>query len=434
MKAVTYKEFCERVKDPILMQSDETVQNAVYDWFKYRLIGFSDEDKFLDILRRNVAINYPIYKQKLRIEPGVSQYDWLVETYRERQFKSQGTTNSAVKYGALEETTTGGEATDIRTGGQTATKTGTDTGIRSGNETTKDTGALTNIKTGNETQAKTGTDSDVKTGGHTQTDTAGLHTTTTSPHVSRKTTESGGDNAWSGDWNVNSTLPMSKSYDKFITTSDDTDEKQHFEKAFDHMPSGLDWDTVSAQAQTGHREYHDNDRSVTESYVYGDGEDGDIQTTQGDADNPDTHKTVYDDEKTARNYDSTDTHTYNDVTDTQNHDTLSTHTYNDVTDTQTHDTTDKLVYDDVTDTHRNSGNSTTQHGGTDTTTGSNDHTDREQVTGRNADPATLLARATAFIESSSAFMWFKAQIDTCFYPGYYIEEDDDGTAEGSCNI
>lgn len=434
MKAVTYKEFCETVKDPILMQSDETVQNAVYDWYKYRIIGFSDREKFLDILRRNVAINYPMYKQKLRIEPGISQYDWLVQTYHERQLKSTGATDSATTYGGHEETTTGADGITIRTGGQTATKTGTETGVRSGNETIKDTGTLTNIKSGNETAEKSGTDSDIRTGGHTQTDTAGLHTTTTSPHVSRKTTESGGDNAWTGDWNVNSTLPMSKSYDKFITASDDTDKKQQFEKAFDHMPSGLDWDTVSAQAQSGHREYHDNDRSVTESYIYGDGEEGDIQTTQGDADNPDTHETVYNDETTARNYGSTDTHTYNDVTDAQNRDTLNTHSYNDVTDTQTHDTTDRLVYDDVTDTRKQSGTNSTQHSGTDTTAGNSNRTDREQMTGRSEDPATLLLRATAFIEQSSAFMWFKEQIDSCFFPGYYIEEDCDGNAEGSCNI
>lgn len=467
MAMMTYSKFVESNPDPIIKQSDETVQNAVFDWFKYRYIGFENTSKFLDILQRNVKINYPIYRQKLRIEPGVSQYDWLVSSYRELQHKSNGTSNGTATHKGTQTTTGTGDSTDIRTGSQTndhtgndtavksgneTTKnTGTDTGVKSGNETTKNTGTDTGIKSGNETIAKDGTDTRVKTGGHTETDVAGLHTVTTSPHVSRVTTHNNDTSNFAGNQSIQSNLPMSKSYDKFITPDDDTGTavsgSQQYQHAYQHMPA-LDWSTASAQAQDGHREYGNDTGTTTESYKYGDGVEGDIQTTQGSDSSPDTRSIVYNDETDATNYGSKDTHSYNDVKDTQTHDALATHTYNDVTDTQTHDTlathtyndvkdtadhtaTDTLTYNSVTDTHTNNSNGTVTSDGTDTTEGTDSRTDREQMTGRTEDPATLLTRATAFIERSSAFMWLKEQLDSCFFPGYYTDDDE---TEGSCNI
>lgn len=455
MTRMKYKDYVATHPDPILSVSDEVVQSAVYDWFKYRYIGFSDVDKFSDILRRNVAINYPIYQQKLRIEPGKSQYDWLVSNYQERQLKTKGSTTGSTTYGGLITTTGEGTATDIRTGSQTDTKAGTDTGIKSGSESSAKTGTDTAIKSGSENSAKGGTDThtktgtesidrqsqdtNVKTGGSTATDIAGLHTTTTSPHVATQTSEDGGDHAWSGDTQISAVNPMSKQYDKFIEPSSDAEgTKEYYQKAYQHMPSGLDWSTLSTQGQSGHREYHDSDHKTTTKYIYDDGVKGDIQTTEGSSKNPDTHKVVYDDETDKRegsgedthtydtqdtqSYGATDTHTYNNVTDTQNYGSTDTHTYHDVTDRQTHDATDTLTYNNVTDTHTKNDNGTQSHTGTDSQTGSDERTDREQITGRGEDPATLLLRATSFIEQSSAFKWFKEQIDYCFAPWY----DEDG--------
>ena len=100
MARMRYSEFIESIdKNQIVNVSDETVEKAIFDWFKYRYIGFDDPDKFLDILRRNIAVNYPIYSQKLRIQPGISQYDWLVQTYRERQLTTTGSTQNVQKRG-----------------------------------------------------------------------------------------------------------------------------------------------------------------------------------------------------------------------------------------------------------------------------------------------------------------------------------------------
>lgn len=355
MAMMQYKDFVSNVNEnPIKDQSDETVQGAVYDWFKYRYIGFEDTTKFLDILQRNVSINYPIYQQKLRIEPGVSTYDWLVSDYRERQLKSTGESNGKTVHGQ-----------DIVNTSENGTNSGT---------TTYNT-----------------SDINVKTGGHTETDTDGTHTTTVSPKVQVVTSEDGGDSAWSGDSQVSAVNPMSKSYDTFVTPSGASVEEdgERYQHAYQNMPTALNWDTVSNQAQSGHREYHDTDHKTTQSYIYGDGVDGDVTTTKGSVADPDTRQMVYNAE----------------------------------TDTMT-----KTGTDSTAGTDTKTGTSTSTYGDIDTN-GTDKRTDREQVTGRNEDPATLLARATAFIEQSSAFMWLKEQLDSCFYPGFYTEDE-----EGSANI
>lgn len=379
MAMVQYKEYVNSHPDPILAVSDETVQNAVYDWFKYRYIGFEDQDKFGDILKRNVAINYPIYQQKLRIEPGVSQYDWLVEAYRERQLKTKGTTGNT------------------RTQGNDVVNT--DTTVTHDSATTYGS-TDTNIKTGSQDSVRSGNDTHVKTGGHTETDVDGLHTQTVSPHVQKVTSTDTDHNAWSGDSQVQSNLPMSKSYDtgSIIEPTGDADKKEYYEKAYQHMPA-LDWSTLSTQGQSGHREYGDDNNIVTESYKYGDGVKGDVTTNQGSKDNPDTRNVEYNSE--------TDTNTYNDVTDKT--------TYNSITDARTRGGTDRVNGADAT-----TGAVTTTHGEI-TDNGTDERTDQEQVTGRNEAPADILLRATVFIEQSSAFKWFKAQVEPCFAP-YYDEE------------
>lgn len=418
MAMMLYKDFIANVNDsPILSQSDETVQQAVYDWFKYRYIGFEDTSKFLDILQRNVSANYPMYQQKLRIEPGFSSYDWLVQMYRERQLKTKGSGNSRVTYNS----------------NNTGIKTGSDTTMQSGGQTNIRTGGQTDVKSGDQTAVRSGNQTNTKTGGHITTDTQGTHTTTDAPHVNRVTTNGGHVSGWSGDTAVNATLPMSKSYshqqDAVEAASDTPIENQSNvfkSRAYEGMPSvnseapynaNLDWSTVSGQSQSGHRQYSTDKSTVTQSYEYGTGVKGDITTVTGDADNPDKNEVIYNDEK--------DTLAYNDVQDKT--------TYNDVTDKLTYDNvTDKTTYDNVQNVHTyNALTDTNTHGGSDTTETGDERTDREQVTGRNEDPATILMRATAFIEQSSAWLWLKEQLKPCFYPGYYTDEV---TEEGSSLI
>lgn len=418
MAMMIYKDFVSNVNEnPVKDQSDETVQQAVYDWFKYRYLGFEDTTKFLDILQRNVAVNYPIYQQKLRIQPGISEYDWLVQMYRERQLKSKGTNGSTISYNS--------NVTGIKTGSDTTMQSGGQTNVRTGNQTNEKAGSETDVRSGNQVSSKDG--------GHTVTDVQGTHITTESPHVNRVTTNGGHVSGWSGDTAVNATLPLSKSYShqqEVTELKDDVaveNQSNAFKsRAYEGMPStgseapynaNLDWSTVSGQSQSGHRQYSTDKSTVTQSYEYGSGVKGDVTTNEGDKDNPDTSTTTYNDEK--------DTLTYNDVTDKKSFDSrIDTLTYNQVT--------DKTTYDNVENVHTyNALTDTSNKGGSDTTTGNDERTDREQVTGRNEDPAAILMRATVFIEQSSAWIWLREQLESCFYPGYYT---DDITNEGSALI
>lgn len=522
---ITYQTFLQTNPDPILNQSDETVQQAVEDWFKYRYIGFEDTAKFLNILQRNVAVNYPIYQQKLRIQPGISNYDWLVTTYRERQYGTKGnTTNKTVRgndtvntqstdsgtssttYGrtnthtktgtvGVDETTTdsnvrtGGETvahsadgTNVRTGGQTDTKNDSSTTVKTGNDVSAREYEDTTTRTGGQTNVKSGNETGVKSGGHTEEDVAGLHTQTTSPHVSTRTTTKNGRSEFSGDDGITADLPLSQSYSSFESGDDATSsssEETQQAATRNGMPTTLSWNTATNQAQNSHKGYVNEDNTQTTSYVYGDDVTGDILTTQGDATDPDKKTVTYNNETDTRTYNNiTDKLTYDSVKDAKSGTDSTTHTYNDVSDATTGSGTETTVYDNLTDTKNESGTDTTTYnsltdtgngtkkstttynttdtdteGGTDSGATSNtksgettsvygnidvttddSRVDQEIVTGRDGDPATLLARATAFIEGSSAWKWLREQLDSCFFPGYYTEEDFNGDTEGSCLI
>lgn len=443
MTTVTYKVFCDSHKDPILSVSDETVQSAVFNWFKYRYIGFKDQSKFLDILQRNVAVNYPMYRQKLRIEPGVSQYDWLVQSYRERQLKSiGGTSNERIRGNDIVDTTGKTHRNDvnnINTEDDTR-RNGTDIVTKNGNNDTNFTEGIHKDNT-NFTEG-------VHTGNNTYTQ--GVHTQEVSPHVGQKTQNSGDSKDYNGNQSVAATLPMSKSYDgfhsiptdkdgNFVPTSEDPGayakegmpftSKSSKEDKSGTKRSNLDWTTVSSQQQGTGRAYHNEDSSQETSYIYGKDGKGDITETKGDSKNPDTTKTRREGDKDnpditskIRQGDSKNP----DVTTNNYHDETSTLYGTDFSTTHTGQTS--LEGDTIT-----TGKTTSQYGNINDT-GRHNQTDQEIMAGRNEDPATILVRATAFIEQSSAFMWFKEQIDSCFYPGYYTDEDLNGNEIGGAFI
>lgn len=450
---ITYQTFLKIHPNPIKDISDETVEKGIEDWFKYRYIGFENENKFLDILRRNVAINYPMYEQKLRIEPGVSEYDWLVQTYRERQLKTNGSSENTRIHGddtstrtatTSEDGTTayGKTATTTHTGTDTGTHTGTDTRNDTANDTANHTGTVGSTHTGTEQNDGTTKNTSTRTGGYTENSIEGLHTTETSPHVTVRNQNGGNRSEWSGAQQVQATTPMSKKYDKsnMIEPSATDNDTQFYEKAYQHMPA-LDWQNLTAQSQSGNRGYVSDDTYTETKYIYGDDKKGDIQTREGSTKSPDRREVTYDNDKTVGDGKNNSVIT-KDLADneTRNLKDITDHTGQNTT---IYDTTNKTVYDTQaktidggTDTNSRSGQSNERSEnvyGNITDNGSHSQTDREQVTGRNEDPAVILERATRFIEHSSAFMWLKEQLDSCFFPGYYTDESND-EEEGSCCI
>lgn len=60
---------------------DEVTAEMISDWFRFRLTG----DHFTEYFNRTLKLNYPYYRQLLRVDPTVTSYDWFVDNYRERQ-------------------------------------------------------------------------------------------------------------------------------------------------------------------------------------------------------------------------------------------------------------------------------------------------------------------------------------------------------------
>lgn len=425
--------------------------NLIENWFFDWRIGWNDDDVFKKYFTRNIITFIPQYKELLRNQPGIGvELDNTVSMYRERELKTNNTSDGSTTYGGVthvggseedknirtgSQTTAGSDSgSNVRTGSESTSGSGLDTNVKTGSEKTSASGTGSNIRTGNETDEKSGSDSHIKTGGHTEQDVAGIHTTTTSPHVQRVTEHDNDTSGFSGNSSIQAALPMSKSYSTFIEPDDDagtgTSGSQQYQHAYQHMPA-LDWSTASAQAQDGHREYGNDNGKTTESYVYGSGVEGDIVKTEGDEANPDTHEVVYNDETDETNYGSKDTrtynnikdekadssestHTFNDITDTRNSSNSSEHIFNNVTDTRNNESENTLTYNSVTDTHTKDSNSDTTHTGTDTTNGKSTGINREIVAGRNEDPATLLARATSLIRTSNAWLWLRQQLEPCF--------------------
>lgn len=72
---------------------DSSLKETITEWYTYREV--CDNDKFPLFFKRKLELALPRYNQLLRIEPGVSQYDWLVQKYNELQrvHTESGTTN-----------------------------------------------------------------------------------------------------------------------------------------------------------------------------------------------------------------------------------------------------------------------------------------------------------------------------------------------------
>ena len=133
------------------------LQQTISDWFDLREVV--DDDNFPTFFKRIMCEDYFRYIQLLRIEPNVSQYDWLVTKYRERLNQRVGnTTTSEEKSDNLSHgLVITADRTDVRTPNLTNTSNKSNTGTD--NVSITDTGTVDHEKTTtyNETNtAKTG--------------------------------------------------------------------------------------------------------------------------------------------------------------------------------------------------------------------------------------------------------------------------------------
>lgn len=320
MSRMTYQEWTEKNPHQITDITGDALEMSLFNKYQYRYLGFEDEKKFGNIWKRNLNVFVPLYEQKLRIEPGVSKFDWLVTNYGERENIVEGTNSNTQKRGADTTTRTPDLysydndviKTDYNNLTDDRSRTGQDTAVHSGGYTESDVEGLHNVTrketpagntttgskdtegientrkseigevtdkadtlygkgntTGTAYGARSETDkTDYGKGEHKQ-DTIGERKDSTETNYGKtdETKHSGPVSSWSGNQAITAQLPMSKSYDgdSIIEPSDADDEsKAYYQKAYQHMPA-LDWSTATSQSQDGHREYTVDSSSVKDT-------------------------------------------------------------------------------------------------------------------------------------------------------------------------
>lgn len=118
----------------------DDLKQTIADWFNLREVV--DDDNFPTFFKRKLSNDYFRYIQLLRIEPNVSEYDWLVSKYRERLHQSVKESNKAGNSTDAFEHGLGvtGTSTSTRTPNLTNTANHTETGTD--NTSTTDTGTV----------------------------------------------------------------------------------------------------------------------------------------------------------------------------------------------------------------------------------------------------------------------------------------------------
>lgn len=318
-------------------------------WYDDREV--CDNNKFKTYFQRILYRDFGQYQQLLRVEPGVSKYDWLVQTYHE----------------AME--TRDSDSTETATSEKSGATTNTSTDARTENRTLTDALTLTTVTDESSSDDTTRTDN--------LTDRySGADTTVHGHSVSSSDTSS--STAGGSDSTTDTTEGTTRSLEKIAPQS------MSYGSGQDSHDS-LDWAYPSGQREEG------TDSESTSATTYGrtDSTTGSSTTTHSGTD------------------------TYNRGTSLSHTGTQTTATDSerDATVTQTHggtQTTATTHGGTITDNGHTSesGESTRERSGQDTI--------KRRDTGRDVDIATLLGNATSFIVRSSAFEWMRSRIEPAF--------------------
>ena len=184
----------------------QDLQATIYYWYQDRHVA--DDDKFPLWFTRLLLKDYKHYNELLRIEPGITQYDWLVTQYMELQRQ---------KTGEYSDTT-----------GEEGSKNSTLANTRTTEESVKDTESSTKSNTNTLTGTKA-------TSGTRDTDTDNNTTTSGTDVTDEDTTET----VKSDTKGMTRALPLS------ITTN------QAYWTEHEISDAHLDWSTATDQSGSG---------------------------------------------------------------------------------------------------------------------------------------------------------------------------------------
>lgn len=419
---------------------DGATQTLIKDWFGLRYTP----DNFEIYFDRACKLYYPYYMQLLRLDATVTDYDWFVSHYLERQTDTTNKTESSrnTEKNSKTETTRDGstnststtEGTDSRNTtrdylGERLTKhTGTESTAYKGGETDAHTGDNKKTLTGTDTTAHKGSETDTHTGDNSKVRTG-----------SESQTEKGSET------NTTDTARTSESADRTTEFQRTTPMSAEYSAGTGVSPAIITNAAGSATLPTDSI----NRPNITNPTATAD------RLTQSGGGSSDNSKSVttFDGRGRETTYNSvTDTDNYNEQniksfqnrTDETTHDTTETTTYNenniksfqDRTDTTTHDTTDTESYNgrqdletvdgtnnstvtntgttkDTTDT---TGTETGTETGTDTATGNSTAIE----SGRSEELSQMAMRARDYIIQTQSWRWLMDKLDRCFIGVYEV--------------
>lgn len=383
----------------------ETLQAAIFEWYQFREVA--DNIKTPVYINRILKRDYPRYNQILRVEAGVSEYDWLVQNYRERQ-----TYNHEIGENSSTQNIEGSNSQDTTNGaGKTVTTrhTGTITDALQHGHVVDNTGTVGNIKnfTPGVTETKTDTTQNITSGGYADTTADGRIITDT-----RDTQTIGADDSTTErtGWNTTNQKQLQKNNPMSISYGSGVSEAvagQNASGAGANSGGTLDWSAPSFQ---GANFGMDNDGEVIKNHQ-GHIQDENVHSTTGNLTN-------------TRNYNNLKSENSGSITTTRLGIDNTTDTRTDALKTTNSgtDTTTKTLQN--TDTVTTSGTDTIGIEGShsqDTTNNGNIENERltqEIYTGRNDDPAAILKRAVSYIMNTDAFEWLCTKLDKAFMGVY----------------
>lgn len=238
--------------------------DVITSWYQFRHV--CDDQKFQAFFDRVLLRDYDRYEQLLRIDPTVSDYDWLVQIYRERMLERSATGSSS-----LETETSGENSTSY---GKTITAVTDDDSTKTKQGTEGRTILIDDSES--DTLTRQLTDRVVHSGSSSGTTSNPGYTDTTDESVNGKT--------------MGKEMPMSNTY------------------TGTGLPGAFDWTNPSTQAES----QTDTDRTSSRSYDASTSTSGTDDYTNTDTANGTDTRAITRDNSRTDNVTKSDSETYAD--------------------------------------------------------------------------------------------------------------------------
>lgn len=456
---------------------DKALQQTIFDWFQYRSV--CDNERFNTYFNRVLNRDIGRYNELLRIQPGVAQYDWLVEEYLESERTHEGSNSGNTSNNSTTTNVTNNVTNTSSSNTDTTNAKGSETGASSNSESTsdnkttkaKDTASDNSTKSGksstkqlgSEIEKNTSQPGDAETVNRTRSNShsatrsqdpdANYDTTTETTSQSESGSSKGQDvrtpdltSVTNSEKNqvevqdtksLNKTLPMS---------SGGGDLGKADEAMIGNMPA-FTWTNASAMGENfaehkwqGAPDQENTHNTGTETTDHSTSDNKSQEGTRG------ATNTISRNEKTDESTDETEQETHTFSTNKQ-----TERTFNGREEEGTNSESGQNVHsgtneseesggstragsqNDTRDTTSEQSHTGTQTGATKTdttvngtsaentqTVGTDKSTDRERHTGRHGNPAAILEQAAGFIKQSSAWAWLEWRLEPCFLGIYDV--------------